>query len=482
MSNYEAVIGLEVHVELKTQTKIFCGCSTEFGSEPNTNVCPVCLGLPGSTIVLNKSVLEYAAKAGLALNCDISLLSKFNRKHYFYPDMPKALQISQLEIPIAIGGHLDIEVEGESKRINIHHIHMEEDAGKLTHQGDTISSALSSLVDYNRSGVPLIEIVSAPDIRSGEEAKAYLEKLKNTLEYTDVSDLRMEQGSLRCDANVSIRPVGSKEFNTKTEIKNLNSFRAVQRAIEYEIERQIEVVEEGGQVLPETRTWDESKGITVAMRVKDEPDYRGMVEPDLPPIEVTPEWVEEIRATLPELPDVKKNRFIMEHGLPAYDAEVITSSRKLAEFYEKTVALGQDAKVVSNWIMGEFLRLLNANNLEITEVKITPEYLAKLLSLVEKGTISGKIGKKVFAEMFEEGKDPEVIIKEKGLVQISDEGQLKQVIQEVMADNPKSVEDYLGGQKKAMGFLVGQVMKATKGQANPGLVNKLLQEALEELA
>lgn len=481
MSNYEAVIGLEVHVELKTKTKIFCGCSTEFGSEPNTNVCPGCLGLPGSTTVLNEKVLEYAAKAGLALNCDISLYSKFNRKHYFYPDIPKAFQISQIDIPIAVNGHLDIEVDGETKRINISHAHMEEDAGKLVHQGSTISSAMTSLVDYNRSGVPLVEIVSAPDIRSGEEAKTYLEKLKSTLEYTGVSDLKMEQGSLRCDANVSIRPVGSKELNNKTEIKNLNSFKAVQKAIEYEIDRQIDVVEEGGEVVSETRTWDENKGITLSMRKKENPDYRGFVEPDLPPIEVTKEWVEEIRATLPELPDVKKERFIREHGLPTYDAEVITSSRNLAEFYERTVALFQDAKIVSNWIMGEFLRLLNANNMEIIEIKITPEDLAKLLGLVDKGTISGKIAKQVFEEMFDNGKDPEEIIKEKGLVQISDEGQLVKLIEEAIASSPKSVEDYKAGKGKAIGFFVGQIMKATKGQANPAVVNKLLKEKLDQI-
>ena len=481
MAKYEAVIGLEVHVELKTESKIFCGCSTEFGSEPNTNVCPGCLGLPGSTVVLNEKVLEYAARAGLALNCDISLYSKFNRKHYFYPDIPKAFQISQVEIPIAIGGYLDIDVDGETKRIKVSHLHMEEDAGKLVHQGTTISSAKSSLVDYNRSGVPLIEIVSAPDIRSAEEAKTYLEKLKVTLEYADVSDLKMEQGSLRCDANVSIRPIGSSELNNKTEIKNLNSFRAVQRAIEYEIDRQIDLVEDGEQVTPETRTWDENKGITVSMRKKENPDYRAFAEPDLPPIQVTPEWVEGIRTTLPELPDAKKKRLVDDHGLPVYDASVITSSRGLSEFYDNTVALYKDPKGVSNWIMVEFLRLVNANNLEISEVKITPQDLAKLLQLIEEGAISGKIAKQVFEEMFNEGKDPETIIKEKGLVQISDEGQLVKLIEEAIAMSPKSVEDYKAGKEKALGFFVGQIMKATKGQANPGVVNKLLKEKLDQI-
>jgi aspartyl-tRNA(Asn)/glutamyl-tRNA(Gln) amidotransferase subunit B len=482
VSNYEAVIGLEVHVELKTKTKIFCGCSTEFGAEPNTNVCPGCLGLPGSTTVFNKQVLEYAAKAGLALNCDISLYSKFNRKHYFYPDNSKAYQISQMEIPIAVNGHLDIEVDGKERRINIHHIHMEEDAGKLVHQGDTITSAKSSLVDYNRAGVPLIEIVSEPDIRTAEEAKAYLEKLKLNLEYTGVSDLKMEQGSLRCDANVSIRPVGSNEFNNKTEIKNLNSFRAVQRAIQYEIDRQIDLVEEDGEeVVPETRTWDEEKGITLPMRKKENPDYRGIPEPDVPPIEVTQEWVDKIKASLPELPEAKKKRLIEEHALPAYDAGIITSSLATARFFDEAVAQYPDAKIVSNWIMGEMLRLVNANNIEFGEVKVTPIQLTQLLKLIDKGTISGKIAKQIFEEMFSTGKDPEAIVKEKGLVQISDEGQIGAFVDEVIAANPNSVSDFKAGKEKAIGFLVGQVMKKTKGQANPGLVNKLLKEKLAKL-
>lgn len=481
MSNYEAVIGLEVHVELKTKTKIFCGCSTEFGAEPNTNVCPACLGLPGSISVLNKKVLEFAVKAGLALGCDINLKSQFNRKHYFYPDIPKAYQTSQLEIPICVNGHLDIDVDGKTRRINISHLHMEEDAGKLVHQGDAITSANSSLVDYNRSGVPLIEIVSAPDIRTAEEAKAYLEKLKLTLEYTGVSDLKMEQGSLRCDANVSIRPVGSNEFFNKTEIKNLNSFRAVQRAIQYEIDRQIDLVEDGEEVVPETRTWDEDKGVTLSMRKKENPDYRGFVEPDLPPIEVTKEYVEEIRSSLPELPDAKKKRLIEEHELPAYDAGIITSSLATARFFDETVAKYPDAKTVSNWIMVEMLRLVNANNIEFNEVKITPDHLANLLQLIDKGTISGKIAKQVFEEMFTSGKDPETIVKEKGLVQISDEGQIGAIVDEVIAANPNSVNDFKAGKEKAIGFLVGQVMKKTKGKANPGVVNKLLKEKLSKL-
>lgn len=482
MGQYEVVIGLEVHVELKTKTKIFCGCPTEFGGEPNTHVCPICLGLPGVLPVLNKKVLEFATKAGLALNCKIAEFSKFDRKNYFYPDLPKAYQISQYDLPIAEQGYLDINVNGQTKRIGITRLHMEEDAGKLVHQGLTISSSNSSLVDYNRTGVPLIEIVSEPDLRSAEEAKAYLEMLKAIMEYIDVSDVKMEQGSLRCDANVSIRPMGSKEFGTKTEVKNLNSFRSVQRAIEYEIARQIDIVEEGGKIIQETRTWDENKGITLSLRSKEEAhDYRYFPDPDLTPLVISREWVEELKAGLPELPAFKKERLIKEHGLPEYDAGVITSSRALAEFYDKTVSLHSDYKAVSNWIMVELLKLLNAENLEITDSKITPQGLAKMLKMIEKGTISGKIAKQVFEEMFNTGKDPEVIVKEKGLVQISDEGQISTIVDQVIANNPKSVQDFKAGKEKAIGFLVGQVMKETRGQANPGVVNKLLKEKLTKL-
>lgn len=482
MGKYEAVIGLEVHVELKTKTKIFCGCPTEFGGEPNTHVCPICLGLPGVLPVLNKKVLEYAAKAGLALNCTIAEFSKFDRKNYFYPDLPKAYQISQFDLPIAKEGFLDINVDGESKRIGITRIHMEEDAGKLVHQGLTISASHSSLADYNRTGVPLIEIVSEPDIRSAEEAKAYLEKLKAIIEYVDVSDVKMEQGSLRCDANVSVRPVGTSEFGTRTEIKNLNSFRSVQRAIEYEIERQIDVIEEGGRIIQETRTWDENKGITLSLRSKEEAhDYRYFPDPDLTPLIIKKEWIEELRASLPEMPEAKKARLIEQHGLPEYDAGVITSSRALAEFYDRAVEIYPQYKAVSNWIMVELLKLLNAENKEITQVPIKPEGLAKMLQMIDAGTISGKIAKQVFGEMFTTGQDPEVIVKEKGLVQISDEGQISQMVDTIIANNPKSVEDFKAGKEKAIGFLVGQVMKATKGQANPGLVNKLLKEKLAKL-
>lgn len=482
MTDYEVVIGLEVHVELKTKTKIFCGCPNEFGGEPNAHVCPVCLGLPGVLPVLNKKVLEWAIKAGIALDCHIAEYSKFDRKNYFYPDLTKAFQTSQYDLPIAERGHLEIEVEGETKIIGITRIHMEEDAGKLVHQGDTISISNTSLADYNRAGVPLIEIVSEPDLRSAEEARAYLEKIKAILEYIEVSDVKMEQGSLRCDANVSIRPVGSKQFGTRTEIKNLNSFRSVQKAIEYEVKRQKEALAKNEEIIQETRTWDENQGITLSLRGKEEAhDYRYFPEPDLPPLIISQEMVEELRKTLPELPQIKKKRLVEELGLPAYDASVITSSLMLVKFFDDTLAYFNDPKVVSNWIMGELLRLINTNSLEIENIKISGRDLAKLLLLVDKGTISGKIAKQVFEEMFIEGKDPETIIKEKGLVQISDTSQLQQFVDEAIAKSPKSVEDYKGGNKKAIGFLVGQVMQATKGQANPGLVNKLLQEALEKI-
>ena len=478
--NYEVVIGLEVHVELKTKTKIFCSCPNEFGSEPNTNVCPRCLGLPGTLPVLNEKVLEYAIKAGLALNCEIAEFSKFDRKNYFYPDLTKAYQISQFDLPICEHGYLDIDVDGNHKRIGITRIHMEEDAGKLVHEGDTISVSDSSLVDYNRAGVPLIEIVSEPDMRSAEEAKAYLEKLKAYIEYTGVSDVKMEQGSLRCDANVSVRPFGQKEFGTRAEVKNLNSFRAVQKAIEYEVERQIELIEDGGKVVQETRTWDDAQGITLSLRGKEEAnDYRYFPDPDLTPLIISRDYVEEIRKTIPELPDVKKERLISEMGLPEYDAGVITSSKGLATFFDHTVAIYPDAKKVCNWLMVEFCRLLNSESVEIENSQVTPEKLAALLKLVDDGKISGKIAKTVFEEMFISGKDPEAIVEEKGLVQISDEGALGAMIDKIIAENPKSVEDYKSGNKKALGFFVGKIMKETQGQANPGMVNKMLTERLD---
>lgn len=480
--DYEVVIGCEIHVELKTNTKIFCNCPTDFGGEPNTHVCPVCLGLPGTLPVLNKKVLEYAIKAGLAMNCEIAHYSKFDRKNYFYPDLTKAYQISQFDLPICKNGSIEIHTSKGTKKIGITRIHMEEDAGKLVHQGATITSASGSLVDYNRAGVPLIEIVSEPDMRSAEEVLAFLSNLKAIIEYTGVSDARMEQGSLRCDVNLSLRPVGQKAFGTRAEIKNLNSFRSVERVIQYEIDRQTDILEDGGRVVQETRTWDEGKGITLSLRSKEDSDeYRYFPDPDLTPLVIDPAWIEKLQAELPELPQVKKARLIEADGLPEYDAGVITASKPLAEFYDGVMAHYHDAKKVSNWIMVEVLAKVNAEGIELSEMKVKPAQLAALLVLQDKGEISGKIAKEVFAEMFATGKAPEVIVKEKGLVQISDEGAILAVIDETIAANPKSVEDFKAGKSKAMGFLVGQIMKATKGQANPAVVNKLLKEKLESM-
>lgn len=479
---YEVVIGCEVHVELKTKTKIFCSCPTDFGGEPNTHVCPVCLGLPGTLPVLNKKVLEYAIKAGLAMNCEIAHFSKFDRKNYFYPDLTKAYQISQFDLPICKNGYIDIETSEGKKKIGITRIHMEEDAGKLVHQGATITTSAGSLADYNRAGVPLIEIVSEPDMRSAEDVLAFLTNLKAIIEYTGVSDARMEQGSLRCDVNLSLRPAGQKEFGTRAEIKNLNSFRAVERVIKYEIDRQTDILESGGKVVQETRTWDDGKGMTFSLRSKEDSDeYRYFPDPDLTPIIVTDAYIEELRASLPELPQVKRARMIEEDGLPEYDAGVITASKALADFYDGVRAHYDDAKKISNWIMVELLAKVNAEGMELEAVKIQPEQMAALLKLVDSGDISGKIAKKVFAEMFATGKDPADIIKEQGLVQISDEGALKEMVSQVVEANPKSVEDYKAGKTKAMGFLVGQIMKQSRGQANPAVINKLLAEKLDSM-
>lgn len=478
MADYEAVIGLEVHVELKTNTKIFCPSTTEFGGDPNSHVCPVCLGLPGVLPVLNQKVLEYAIRASLALNCQIALFSKFDRKNYYYPDLPKNYQISQYDLPIAEHGHLDIDLEGAVKRIGITRVHMEEDAGKLVHQG-TISTTPFSLVDYNRTGVPLIEIVSEPDLRAPEEARAYLEKLKAIIQYTGVSDCKMEEGSLRCDANVSVRPRGQKELGTKAEIKNMNSFKALQKALDYEIKRQIKVLEEGGRIVQETRTWDDNKGVTLSMRSKEEAhDYRYFPDPDLVPMVIDPGFVEKIRSSLPELPDQRKQRYVRELGLSEYDAGVLTSTREVADYFEACLDAYPNSKAVGNWVMGDLSRLLNANNMEITQCKIKPAQLGEMLKFIDKGTISGKIAKAVFEDMFATGKDPEQIIKDKGLVQISDESAIAAVADQVIAGNPKVVEDFRAGKEKALGFLVGQVMKATRGKANPELVNKLLKEKI----
>lgn len=479
---YEAVIGLEVHTELQTTTKIFCGCKTSFGAEPNTNVCPVCLGLPGVLPVLNKRVLEFAVRAGLALNCEISRFSKFDRKNYYYPDLPKNFQTSQFDLPICERGHLDIEVNGEKKQIRITRAHMEEDAGKLVHHGTSITDSDYSLVDYNRTGTPLLEIVTEPDMRSAKEAVAYLEKMRAILQYIGISDCRMEEGSLRCDANVSVRPVGQKELGTKTEIKNINSFKGVEKAIEYEALRQAEILEDGGKIIQETRTWDEKEGVTKSMRTKEEAnDYRYFPEPDLAPFTVSEEYIEDIRKTLPELPDERRERYIANFGLSSTDAQYMTNDKDTSDYFEKVVAAGADPKASVNWIMGEFASQLSNAGIEIAKAPVTPENLAKLLALIAKGTISGKIAKKVFAEMWKDGADPEEIVKAQGLVQISDTGALKELVVKVIANNPKAVEDFKAGKKKAVGALVGQIMKETKGKANPKVINELLNDELKKL-
>ncbi|GIP41132.1 aspartyl/glutamyl-tRNA(Asn/Gln) amidotransferase subunit B [Paenibacillus sp. J31TS4] len=472
---YETVIGLEVHVELHTKSKIFCGCATSFGAPPNTNTCPICLGHPGVLPVLNRQAVEYAMKAAMALNCTINTETKFDRKNYFYPDSPKAYQISQYDKPIGEHGWIEIEVNGETKRIGITRLHLEEDAGKLTH----VDGGYASLVDFNRVGTPLIEIVSEPDLRSPEEARAYLEKLRAIMQYCDVSDVKMEEGSLRCDANISLRPFGQQEFGTKAELKNMNSFRGVQKGLEYEEIRQADVLDSGEKVVQETRRWDDAQGRTLSMRSKEEAhDYRYFPDPDLVRVQIEEDWMNRVRASIPELPDARKARYVSVLGLPSYDAEVLTSSKELADFFEDSLQHTSDAKAVSNWIMGDLLRYLNENNLEMSAIQTTGQALGEMISLIEKGTISGKIAKTVFKEMLETGKAPAQIVEEKGLVQISDEGAIRGIVEQIVANNPQSVEDYRAGKEKAVGFLVGQVMKETKGKANPGLVNKLIVETL----
>lgn len=474
-SKYETVIGLEVHVELHTKSKIFCGCSTEFGAPPNTHTCPICLGHPGVLPVLNRQAVEYAMKAAMALNCTIADISKFDRKNYFYPDSPKAYQISQYDQPVGENGWIDIEVNGETKRIGITRLHLEEDAGKLTH----MDGGYGTLADYNRVGTPLVEIVSEPEISSPEEARAYLEKIRSIMQYCDVSDVKMEEGSLRCDANISLRPYGQKEFGTKAELKNMNSFRGVQRGLEYEEYRQAELLNDGDEVVQETRRWDESQGKTLSMRSKEEAhDYRYFPDPDLVTLHIDQEWKDRVKATIPELPDERKARYTTEYGLPSYDADVITASKAVADLFEESLKHTSDAKAVSNWIMGDLLGYLNSENLELSEVPITGEDLGEMIGLIEKGTISSKIAKTVFKEMLVSGKKPQQIVEEKGLVQISDEGAILGIVEQVVAANPQSVEDYKAGKQKAIGFLVGQVMKESKGKANPGMVNKLLADVL----
>ncbi|MEK6645474.1 MAG: Asp-tRNA(Asn)/Glu-tRNA(Gln) amidotransferase subunit GatB [Candidatus Firestonebacteria bacterium] len=479
--NYETVIGLEIHTQLKTATKIFCGCSNKFGGVPNTFTCPVCLGLPGALPVFNKAVLNLALRVGISLGCEISPFSKFDRKNYFYPDLPKNFQISQYDMPLCYKGHINLNVNKVPKTIRITRVHLEEDAGKLVHMSATgqIGEAQESLVDLNRTGVPLLEIVSEPDMNTPEEAYEYLIALKDILKYIDVSDCNMEEGSLRCDANISIRQVGEKKLGVKAEVKNLNSFKNVRDALEYEAKRQIEVLNDGGKIIQETRLWDDKKGITFSMRSKEEAqDYRYFPEPDLVSIVVTNEWLAEIKKEIPELPIARKNRFISSYGLPEYDAEVLTSSRDLANYYEECVKLHNDPKLVSNWIMVELLGLLKSKNMEITDCKVSPLHLSELFNLIKEGTISGKIAKTVFEEMFSSLKKPLDIVKEKGLVQISDEKMILEVIDKVLLENTKSVDEYLAGKEKAIGYLVGQVMRHTSGKANPQLVNKLLKEKL----
>lgn len=475
---YETIIGLEVHVELATKTKIFCGCSTAFGAAPNTQTCPVCTGMPGSLPVLNKQVLEYAIAVGLATNCDITRYAKFDRKNYFYPDNPQNYQISQLYLPICRNGGVEIETaQGGKKIVGIHEIHMEEDAGKLIH--DEWEDC--SLVDYNRSGVPLIEIVSEPDMRNAEEVIAYLEKLRLVIQYLGASDCKLQEGSMRADVNLSVREVGAEAFGTRTEMKNLNSFKAITRAIEGETERQIDLMEAGESVVQETRRWDDTKGESYAMRSKeDAQDYRYFPDPDLTPISVSEEMVQEIRARQPEFRTEKMARYREEFDIPDYDIDIITGEKPLADLFEAAVALGAQPKKVSNWIMGETLRLMKEREVDASDLRFSPENLAKLIALTDTKQINSSVAKEVFEVMFEENVDPERYVDEKGLKTVNDEGALKKTIEEVIAANPQSVEDYRNGKEKAIGFLVGQTMKAMKGKADPGAVNQMLKELLQK--
>ncbi|MBR7554034.1 Asp-tRNA(Asn)/Glu-tRNA(Gln) amidotransferase subunit GatB [Allobacillus sp. GCM10007491] len=474
--NFETVIGLEVHVELKTKSKIFSPSPNAFGDEPNSNVNPIDLGYPGVLPVLNKEAVNFAMRAAMALNCDIATDTKFDRKNYFYPDNPKAYQISQFDQPIGENGWIEIEVDGKKKKIGITRLHMEEDAGKLTHGDDGYS-----YVDYNRQGTPLIEIVSEPDIRTPDEAYAYLEKLRNIIQFTGVSDVKMQEGSLRCDANLSLRPVGQEEFGMKTELKNLNSFNFVRQGLEFEQKRQEKVLRMGGEILQETRRYDEKTKETVLMRIKEgSDDYRYFPEPDLVPLYISDEWKEQVRQSIPELPEARKKRYVEELGLDQYDAEVLTSTKEMSDFFEETVKHGADAKQATNWLMGDISAHMNKQQLELSDLKVTPESLAKMTKLIDEGTLSSKLAKKVITELMKQGGDPEKIVKEKGLVQISDENQLREIITEILNENEQSIVDYKNGKDRALGFLVGQVMKKTKGQANPPMVNKILKEEIDK--
>jgi aspartyl-tRNA(Asn)/glutamyl-tRNA(Gln) amidotransferase subunit B len=474
---YEPVIGLEVHAQLLTIAKIFCGCSTQFGAEPNSHACPVCMGMPGVLPVLNRKVVEFTMKMAMATHCRINASCNFARKNYFYPDLPKGYQISQYAQPLSEHGYVDIELDGGKKRIGITRIHMEEDAGKLLHD----EHLPSSYVDLNRTGVPLIEIVSEPDMRSAEEAAAYLKRLHEILVYLEICDGNMEEGSFRCDANVSLRPKGETTFGTRAELKNMNSFRNVQRALEYEIKRQQSILESGQEVIQETRLWDDSQGVTQSMRGKEEAhDYRYFPDPDLVPIVIDNEWIEEVKKSLPELPLEKRERFVRDYQIPPYDAGVLTSSRALADYFEEVARLSGKPKIASNWVMGDVLRFLNEDKRDIKECPILPRDLAEMILIIEDGTISGKMAKDIIMEMYRTGKPPQTIIEEKGMVQITDEDALKKTIAEVIAANPAQLEQYRAGKEKLFGYFVGQVMKATQGKANPQLINELLKKMLRE--